>query len=570
MELRDYQHVATDKVNELLPQVKRLLLVLATGSGKTVIMSYLINQWINNNKSCMLIAHRQELISQASMTLAAFGVRHQLICPEPLKRKIKQMHLQYYGKQYIDLFSKCYVGSAQTVVRRLDKLPRPDYLLVDEAAHAVSNLWRQTIEHFDTLTLGVTATPTRSDRRSLGEVFHEMYVGKDMASIISDGQLCRYDIYSTPEEFDLSQVKRVQSGESKGDYNRKDLDKQIDKPKIVGRAVEHYKKFADGKRAMVFAVSIKHSEHIAEEFRNAGYRFISIDGGTDDAIRYKAFQDLKDHKIDGIVNVDIASEGVSVDGVEVVIMIRPISELAFGLYAQQIGRALRLFPGKDRGIVIDMVGNAKRHGFVENKTDWTLWEGEEKGKRGASENVTKVRTCPQCFHTHEPVPMCPSCGFVYPVESNREYEQIEGDLVQLQREEEQRQQRELFNDMVKGASTAAELAAADAVMGYKSGAAAHRARAKEEKKKAIGTLNKALRYWKETCLWGDYQKHEELFASLFGYTEQESRKLSTAKMNALTDNMRQYVQAMPSRNPSEYSPYTFDFIALKRELWPDE
>ena len=320
---------------------------------------------------------------------------------------------------------------------------------------------------------------------------------------------------------------------------------------------------------MVFAVSVKHSQHIAQEFCNAGYKFVSISGDTDDAVRYKAFQDLKSHAIDGIVNVDIAGEGVSVDGVEVVIMIRPISELAFGLYAQQIGRALRLFPGKDRGIIIDMVGNAKRHGFVEDKTDWTLWEGEEKKKRGNSEAVTPVKTCPSCFLTHKPKPLCPKCGYVYPTDGGRDYEQVDGELVELERKQEIDQRRTDQNAMMREAKTPAGLAAIDAQLGLARGATAHKQRAIEEKKKAVATLNKALRHWKEQCMWGDVWKHEEVFPILFGCTEKEAKSYGATRMNRVIEKMRR-VYAWCAAQGREYALYDVDWDAVRREVIDNE
>lgn len=558
MKLRDYQEESVNKVNELLPIHKSMLLILCTGSGKTVVMAHLAKQRHEKDQTVLLIAHRQELISQASITMASFGLAHKLVCPKSLEIKIKQMHFQIFGKSFINPFSGISIGSAQTVVRRLDKLQRPDLLLIDEAAHATSNLWRKTIEYFNTFTLGVTATPTRSDRQSLGEVFNHMYVGKDMKSIIEDGQLCPYVIYSTPEEFDLSEVKRIKSGESKGDYNRTDLEKQIDKPKIVGRAVEHYEKFAKGKPAMVFAVSIKHADHIAKEFRDHGYNFVSINGGTDDKIRYDAFQDLKNHKIDGIVNVDIAGEGVSVDGVEVVIMLRPISELAFGLYAQQIGRALRLAPGKERGIIIDMCQNARRHGFVEDKTDWTLWEGEEKKKRGKKddEETVKVKTCPECFTTHKPAPFCPECNYVYPA-ANREYEQVDGDLVELQREQELKQRKTDQNAGIREATTKADLIALDKKLGMKRGASAHKQRAIEEKKKAMARVGRAIDYYKQNIAWGSPEVFDRLMFELFDTTERDARKLSAAKANKLCDTMREFLELRNSQIEEPYSSLNY-------------
>lgn len=589
--LRDYQEDAVSQVNEQLKQHRSVLLVLATGSGKTPCSGELAKQRFDRGETVLFIAHRQELISQASLTFGVMGIPHKLICPKPLQSKIKMLHFSELGKSYIDPFSSVTIASAQTLRGKLDQLPNIDLLLVDEAAHAPSPLWRNIIEHCNTYTAGVTATPTRSDRQSLGEVFNHMHVGKDMKSLIADGNLCPYDIYSTPEEFDLSEVKRIKSGENKGDYNRGDLEKQIDKPKIVGRAVEHYEKYAKGKSAMVFAVSVKHSEHIAKEFCDHGYKFVSIDGTTEDAVRYKAFQDLKKKLIDGIVNVDIAGEGVSVDGVKVVIMLRPISELAFGLYAQQIGRALRLAPGKDRGIIIDMVGNARRHGFVEDHTDWTLWEGEEKKKKKKDEEATeKVKACPDCFTVHpnkkfctscrmdhnpdgcsiedpNKISLCPSCGYVYPV-MVREYEEVEGELVELERQQQQEQARKDYNAQLRAAETPADLLAVDKAMGHKPGAASHKQKAIEEKRAAMANLNKAVRYYKEQIAWGDPDLFNDIMLGAFSMSEKDTRArgFGVKKIEALVEDMRDFAQLRNECIEQPYSGINFRMAIRGRQL----
>ncbi len=267
IQLRPYQQKSVNEIEEAFKKHQAVMYVLATGGGKTFTFSYITKTYALSGKSVMIMAHRSELISQASLSLAKMGVSHQLISPIGQISKIKQIHLQALGQCFVDPFSSVFVGSVQTIGRRLDKLSRPDLLILDECHHATAGMWKQVSDHFNTRHLGVTATPTRSDKRSLGEVYSEMVVGKTMKDLLRDGDLCQYRVYSTPEDFDLSQVKRIKSGESKGDYNTKDLDKQLDKPKIVGRAIEHYRKYSEGKQCLVFAVSVSHAQHIAEEFQ---------------------------------------------------------------------------------------------------------------------------------------------------------------------------------------------------------------------------------------------------------------------------------------------------------------
>jgi superfamily II DNA or RNA helicase len=565
IELRDYQKDVIDRVRDSLRVHDSVVAVLATGSGKTFCFSFMAKQSSENGRSVMIVAHRAELISQASMSLAAIGVEHQIIGPKTLERKIKHLHLEYYGKIWINPFSSIYVGSLQTIVKRLDKLPCPDLLVIDEGHHLPAGMWRKTKEHFNSKTIAFTATPCRSDGVGMGRVCTDMIIGKLMKPLINYGNLSKYIVYSTPEDINFDEVKRIKSGESKGDFNTRDLEKQVDKPKIVGRAVEHYKKYAEGKSCLVFGVSIKHSEHIAEEFRQAGYKFIAVSGNTEDSDRYKAVEDLKSKRIDGIVNCDLFGEGTDISGVEVVIMMRPISEDAFGLFSQQVGRALRIFPGKDQAIILDMVGNFQRHGFPEDKEDWTL-DDREKKKRGASENVVKSKTCTECFHTHPPMPSCPLCGHVYPVEGAREYEQVDGDLVALQRQEAIQFTKAEQNAAIRNAKSDADLYAADRELGLGRGATKHKQQAIAEKKESIARRNRALKYWKETILWGDMQLHDKLFPELFGVTEAELRGFGAVRTNRVLDKMKKYVLELQKRAGGEYSPYEFDFQALAGEV----
>lgn len=562
--LRDYQQKAVDEIQESFKRHQYVLFVLATAGGKTFCFSYITKKAGEKGKSVMIMAHRSELISQASLSLAQMGVKHQIIAPKSLVNKIKLLHLTRLGSNYVDPFSHVSVGSVQTIGRRLDKVARPDLLIPDEAHHCPAGMWKKVIDYFDTKTLGVTATPCRSDGVGLGAVFSDMVMGKSMADLLADGNLCPYDVYSTPEEIDFGEIKRVQSGESKGDYNARDLEKQMDKPKIVGRAVEHYEKYAKGTSCLVFAVSISHAEHIAQEFRNAGYNFIAVSGKTDDSERYKAVDDLRDKRIDGIVNCDLFGEGTDITGVESVIMMRPISELAFSLFAQQVGRALRLAEGKERAIILDMTGNFVRHGFPEDKTDWTLDDREKKKKGAKDEDSIKVKTCPECFSTHKPEPSCPMCGYQYPIAAAREYEQVEGDLIELERQEQKESRRISQNAGIRSAKTKADLYAVDDANKMKRGAAAHKKQAMEEKKKAIVRMKEMFDYYKEHVAWGDPAVFGDIMQSAFNVSEQDAKKYGAIRINRLCDDMRELAQLRSSEAKPPYSSLNY-----KLAFWGD-
>jgi len=559
IKLRDYQQKAVNEIEEAFKRHQNVLFVLATAGGKTFTFSYIARQHGANSETVMIMAHRSELISQASLSLAIIGVRHQVIAPKPLVSKIKMLHLEKLSEIYVDPFSHVSVGSVQTIGRRLDKLNKPDLLIVDEAHHSTAGLWKNVIDHFDTRCLGVTATPIRSDGHGLGRVFSTMVVGKSMSDLITDGNLSPYAVYSTPEDINYDEIKRIQSGESKGDYNARDLEKQMDKPKIVGRAVEHYEKYAKGKSALVFAVSIAHSDHIADEFCRAGYKFVSISGKTDDSLRYKAVDDLRNKRIDGIVNCDLFGEGTDITGVEVVIMMRPISELAFSLFSQQVGRGLRLSEDKDQAIILDMVGNFQRHGFPEDKTDWTLDDREKRSSNKNDPDSIKIKTCPNCFATHRPAPSCLMCGYEYPVVAAREYEQVEGDLIELERQREIDSRRKDQNQLMREAKTAEDLAAIDAKLGYARGATAYKKAGIEKKRKAMARLNKAIKHYKENVAWGDPVVFDAILTSAFGVTEQDAKKYGATKASELVEYMREFLELRNSQVERPYSNMNFQY-----------
>ena len=339
-----------------------------------------------------------------------------------------------HGRTYVQHGARVFVCSVQTLVKRLDKMPAdPDLIVVDEAHHLVEgNTWGAVVERWpDARLLPVTATPCRTDGRGLGigsgGFADDLLKGPSMAWLIENGFLSPYRIFAPPTALDMTGVRT-----RAGDYAKDDLDRAMDKPVITGSALEHYRRLADGRRAVAFCVSVQHAEHVAAEFNAAGIRAESLDGTMDATEREARINRFSAGETLILTSADLISEGVDIPAIEVAILLRPTQSLA--LYLQQVGRALRTFPGKTEAIILDHVGAVRQHGLPDEDREWSL-DGMTKKKRQPKDDedadaVDRVSTCPKCFSIHLPAPECPTCGHVYP-EKARRVEQEDGQLQEL-------------------------------------------------------------------------------------------------------------------------------------------
>jgi superfamily II DNA or RNA helicase len=274
--------------------------------------------------------------------------------------------------------------------------------------------------------LGVTATPQRLDGKGLGQVFDDLIRGPEVADLIEQNFLAR-PIYYAPKTVSMDGVRTTA-----GDYNRADLAERMDRPTITGDAVTHYRKYCDGQPCIVFCTGIKHAEHVAAAFNAEGYRFQVIDGTLSKDERAHRVLDLSSGTLQGLVSVDIVSEGFDLPCVSTAILLRPTASLS--LHLQQIGRVLRPSPGKQRAVILDHVGNCRRHGLAEEIRDWSLDGIKRKTKRGPQDDVASTRQCPQCFAVHTPSPACPQCLHVYEIK-DRIPDVVDGELEELKARE---------------------------------------------------------------------------------------------------------------------------------------
>jgi superfamily II DNA or RNA helicase len=414
MQLRDYQESAVQAVRDSFRSGhKNTLLVSPTGSGKTVIFSYIAAGMARNNKRILIVAHRRELLKQISAALKKVGVAHAVMAGG------------YRGVPTANVV----VASVFTLVKRIKGMQPFDLIIGDEAHHFTpDSSWGKVVIGFPRArVLGVTATPERLDGKGLGQMFDDMVMGPTVAELTAQGFLSHAIVYA-PSAPDLNGV-----GTRMGDYVQKQLEEAMVKTVITGSAVKHYGKYAPGKKAIAFCVSVRHAKDVAAEFREAGYTASHIDGGMNEEERDGVLKAFEEGRVQVLTSCDLVSEGFDLPAVEVAILLRPTKSL--GLYLQQCGRAIRPHPDKEKTIILDHAGNTARHGFIDDDRDWTLADGFVQG-RGKGDKAETVRTCTGCFAMHKPSPTCPVCGYVYPVKP-RMVKHIDGDLVVTSRDGEQ-------------------------------------------------------------------------------------------------------------------------------------
>lgn len=526
IQLRPYQTAAVNGVRAAYAAGKRApLLVLPTGGGKTTIFSYVTSSAASKGRCVYLIAHRAELVKQIAMTLARFGTRHRIVAPGPVVRQVQVEQFKAFGRTFVDPHATVLVSSVQTLVNRLSAgLPTPDLIVIDEAHHlTLDSTWGRVVSAFpDAKLLPVTATPCRLDGKGLGlgagGFADELVMGPTMRELIEAGFLSPYRIFAPPNMLDLTGVRT-----RAGDYAKEQLAEAVDRPSITGDAVEHYTRLAAGKRAVAFCVSVAHAQHVANEFLGAGIPAEFLDGTLDAIERDRIIKRFEAGQTLVLTSCDIISEGFDLPAIEAAILLRPTQSLS--LYIQQVGRALRTFPGKREAIILDHVGAVITHGLPDEEREWSL-DGVKKGKRGAKvteEKDVKITTCPKCFTIHPPAPNCPTCGHVYPAQE-RKIESTDGQLVELGAEQMEALRRQ--KRVMQGQAQSVDQLVAQGISRFR---AMKIIEAREAKAELIGQIVDAVQEHRERTGQGPYQA--------FGVTLGDIKRMKPKDLQALREKI---------------------------------
>lgn len=420
----DYQdEVIADVFNAWDQGIQNVCLVAPTGAGKTVIKAFAAKRLLQTypSNTIVIFAHRDVLLTQISSALAQVGLSHRMLCSKQTEKLIADSHIADFGETYLSEKSRLILASVPTWIKRDTTALASTTIAwaMDECHHLLfGNMWGQAISKFppSTFGLGVTATPKRSDKKGLGRhadgVFDAIVRTPGMGDLIMMGRLSHYKVYAPPDKIDMRDVNMTSSG----DWNQRKLAKATDKVDITGDAVAHYKKYANGKQGIIFAASIQHSEHVAQQFQANGVNAIALSSKTNGAIRQQRIREFRAGKIDLLVNYDLFGEGFDVPAVTVVIMLRKTA--SYALFKQMFGRCLRVLDGKPYGILIDHVGNVETHcGDMQHVHDDPVWTLDRyTNKEQKEDNGVMTRICPKCrfFYLpkskHPNAYKCPDCG----------------------------------------------------------------------------------------------------------------------------------------------------------------
>jgi superfamily II DNA or RNA helicase len=369
--LRPYQETDITKLRQSFADgAQRVLYQAPTGSGKTVLFAAIVAGAAARGNRIVILGHRQEIVDQIGAALAELGVAHGLIAAGHDETPDAMVQ----------------VASVATLVRRLDRLAEVDLAVIDEAHHAVAGTWRKITDAIPgAKILGVTATPQRLDGKGLSDIFDTLVIGPSIKALTADGYLAPATCFAPERLPDLSRVRS-----RAGDFAIDELGDVMRAGVVIGSAVDEYERLCPGVPAIAFCVDIKHSQLVAERFTARGYRAAHVDGDSDKDERRALIAALARGGLQVLANCGLISEGLDVPGVHAALLLRPTRSPA--LYLQQVGRALRPAPGKDRALILDHAGNVLRHGLPDAPRAWSL---AGRAKRVAGDDEL-LRRCPEC------------------------------------------------------------------------------------------------------------------------------------------------------------------------------
>lgn len=371
MELRPYQSEAKAAIFEEWDKgVKRTLLVLPTGCGKTIVFAKVAEDCVRRGNRVLILAHRGELLDQAADKI---GKATGLGCAT---EKAEETCL---GSWF-----RVVVGSVQSLMRekRLKQFPVDyfDTIIIDEAHHCLSDSYQKILDYFKGANiLGVTATPDRGDMRNLGECFDSLAYEYTLPKAIKAGFLAPIKALTIPLQLDLSGV-----GMQSGDFKSGDLATALD-PYLYQIADEMEKHCRD-RKTVIFLPLVKTSQKFRDILNEKGFKAAEVNGDSKDRSEVLAAYERGDYNV--LCNSMLLTEGWDCPSVDCIVVLRPTKVRS--LYSQMVGRGTRLFPGKDHLLLLDFLWHTERHELCHPAS--LICQDEEVAKK-MTENIEKAG-CP--------------------------------------------------------------------------------------------------------------------------------------------------------------------------------
>ena len=386
--LRPYQQKAKREIFEAWDEVDNVMFQMPTGTGKTRLFTSIIRDINDYSKQCkeavkiLIIAHRTELIDQIDESLKKYQVPHNVIAGG------KDRNYKYPVN----------VASIQTITHpnnlRDAKRLNVQFVIIDEAHHALAATYKKLWNLYPgSKKLGVTATPWRMNHQSFTDLFDKLVLSMPIKDFIKQKFLAPYKYFSLRSESDIQRTIDDIELDRFGEYKESSMEEKMDIGSIRAQLLDSYLSLAAGKKGIIYAINIVHARHICEEYKEAGYRAVSIDSKTPAAERRELVKKFQKSEIDIIVNVDIFSEGFDCPDIEFIQLARPTRSLV--KYLQQVGRGLRPTENKQNCVILDNVGMYSRFGLPDARRHWRQHflgkKVDEEPKRIATRGTGKSR-----------------------------------------------------------------------------------------------------------------------------------------------------------------------------------
>lgn len=421
--LRSYQKECLDNIYRSLRRDNKCIVVQSPPrTGKTVIMAEIARRTTAKGNRILFIVHRKEIVDQVKKTFAEQNVKPEF----------------------------CQIGMVQTFTRNINKLAKPDVILVDEAHHALAKTYMKVLDAFpNAVKLLFTATPVRMGRMQLDQIATDLVEGKQIQELMDTGFLAPFR-YFARKKIDDDKLKKS----STGDFTVGSMTDAIEGG-IYQAVVNEYRKRVDGQQAVVYWFSVQTAKLCAQVFKDEGISAEEIDGDTPPDVRDRIVDDFRDGKVKILTNVNLFTEGIDLPNVDCVIMARPTQSLA--LFLQFAMRCLNPRQGKT-ATIIDMVDNWRRHGLPSDHRDWKkmMVTGKKRKSSGGGVGGMGICQCPKCLavwnsqevRDNDNTCLDPACGHnpVLPVQE-RKLKLKQGEIVEIDQSE--RRRRDFFERLMK-------------------------------------------------------------------------------------------------------------------------
>ena len=446
IQLYDYQKDMCERIEAAFRLHQSVMVQMPTGTGKTILLAEVVKSEERRVKNpCVwIVVHRRELVEQIKASLTAslnvecemLNATHNVKCEMLNVKRGKPLDSSLFTFPF-SLNTR--VFSIQWLSRHYQEMEEsPSLIVIDEAHHAVAKTYKEVMEAYpEAKKLGLTATPCRLNRRGFTDLFDVLLQSWSAKKFIADGWLSLYDYMSIREDSeDWRMVNSLKKRGADGDFSLREMSEKLNVQPSIERLCDTILRYAPNKKGIVYAIDIKHAEHIAEYYREHGLNAVAISSktpleerkaiierfkGTNDSLKDTNCHELsmnlannnslkgtnchefkiqnsknqnrlcrqfkiQNSKLKILVNVDLFGEGFDCPDVEFIQLARPTLSLA--KYLQQVGRGMRVFEGKKYCLILDNVGLYRLFGLPSDDRDWqAMFEGRVAGKGILTEEV---------------------------------------------------------------------------------------------------------------------------------------------------------------------------------------